>query len=273
MRFLAILSIGVVAVSIAASADTLLLQNGDRLSGTLGTIQFGTLSFRTELAGKIFVPVEEVAGISTANLVVLDTADGALPLGRLQYSEEGIFLEVSGPAEPIAVDLGAITGVTIAPPMTQSEVEPPNLALRPLSRTLETGFNWESAGLRRTESDNIRPNDDSPPLETPRRDAPATLVYGPPVGPLSVSKPELRQPEPVPNLVSRVGLLETTRRLQLSATWGKFGSPPWQQYLRASAHGGTSERMLGEEMGQLQLRWRADAEEKGEVVSRDGVSN
>lgn len=84
--FLASVAFLIAALSpITASSDTLYLEDGDRLTGSLISASEGSLCFRTRLAGKIFVAMTEVRGLSTNNSVLITLDNGKLYTGKLQY--------------------------------------------------------------------------------------------------------------------------------------------------------------------------------------------
>ena len=67
----------------SSAADLLILRDGDRFTGTLENIAGGMVTFRTRLAGRMYVSTGEVAEINTTNSVLLSVAgDESLP-GRL----------------------------------------------------------------------------------------------------------------------------------------------------------------------------------------------
>jgi len=98
-----------------ASADTLFLKGGDRIDGTLANISNGTLSFRTKLAGKLYLPVDGVLGINTTNLVVLTLADDKTLLGRMVYENDAIYLYASDNVVHGPIALSEVKAVSTLP--------------------------------------------------------------------------------------------------------------------------------------------------------------
>ena len=70
---------------VAARSDTLYLEDGDRLTGFFIVADQGSLCFRTHLAGKVFVPITEVRGLSTDASVLITMDNGQIYRGKLQY--------------------------------------------------------------------------------------------------------------------------------------------------------------------------------------------
>ncbi|MEK7794274.1 MAG: DUF481 domain-containing protein [Candidatus Hydrogenedentota bacterium] len=105
----------------AAGADVLTLRSGDLLSGTLNNIRNGTLSFRSKVAGLVFVPVKEVQSISTDSFVIVDLDGEKLLPGRLRQRDGATYLSFDDAADERLIDLGKVKGVTAVPAAEKSE--------------------------------------------------------------------------------------------------------------------------------------------------------
>jgi hypothetical protein len=120
--------------------DTLQLANGDRLTGSLINIRSGLLSFRTELAGRIFVPTEEVTGLNTVEFMLVSmNNDTALP-GKIVTQDEIIY--VINPSEDTKTllalnDVSSIQSVPQSPTAPDSSHSEKSLAI-----SLEPGYQW-----------------------------------------------------------------------------------------------------------------------------------
>lgn len=66
-----------------AQADRLVMTNGDRLSGTLVSLDQGQVRFAAQSAGEVAVPAASVATIATDGVVTVRFTDGTLVTGRL----------------------------------------------------------------------------------------------------------------------------------------------------------------------------------------------
>ena len=72
----AVIFLGFLGMALQAGADSLLLKQGDLLHGKLVQIQDDTLVFRTELAGQLIVPVDEVTTLTTDRSLIFELRDG-----------------------------------------------------------------------------------------------------------------------------------------------------------------------------------------------------
>lgn len=95
-------------IPVLAAADTLILRNGDRLNGQLIEIDEGTLVFRTQLAGKMLVPMSQVSAMDTDGAWSLKLKDGGEVAGRF-HSKEGVtHIQPLASGTTTALDLAAI---------------------------------------------------------------------------------------------------------------------------------------------------------------------
>lgn len=97
----------------AASADTLELANGDRVTGTLVRLADGELVFETDWAGELTVDWEHVDTVTTDAPVAVLTAEGTELVGTLAPGEDADVLQVT-PAElaaPVEVPRRAVAAI------------------------------------------------------------------------------------------------------------------------------------------------------------------
>ena len=80
-------SIFLAAVFSIAFGDEVLLNDGSRLVGTVGTITDGKLSLTTDFAGELKIDMAKVKGITTDQPVTVETGDGERARGVLRYKE------------------------------------------------------------------------------------------------------------------------------------------------------------------------------------------
>lgn len=97
------------AIALAQTPDTLLLKDGDTLRGTLVEVREGVVTFRAEIAGKVLVPADEVTGFKLSDPVNVEFADGRVIEGRISAPGEKLQLMPAGGAEPVPLDLAAVT--------------------------------------------------------------------------------------------------------------------------------------------------------------------
>jgi putative salt-induced outer membrane protein YdiY len=86
-----------------ASADVLQMPNGDRLTGTVNSIQDGTLIFDAVYAGRVIVPLSAVAQLETERAVAIRLASGDTLNGRLVMVEDSQAVQTSRDVTPIAL--------------------------------------------------------------------------------------------------------------------------------------------------------------------------
>jgi hypothetical protein len=77
----------ILSVLLAAHADSLLLRDGDRLTGQLVKVEDHTIVFRTELAGQIIVPVDEVQSLTSKRSLVYQLTNGQTIPAKLEESQ------------------------------------------------------------------------------------------------------------------------------------------------------------------------------------------
>ena len=85
--FLTIISVIFSADSIA---DTITLQNNDKLTGDLVSMENDILTVSTEYADEINVKVKKISEINTENIMEVRTNDGEILIGRISTNEDGM---------------------------------------------------------------------------------------------------------------------------------------------------------------------------------------
>ena len=100
---------------VAARPDTLYLEDGDRLTGSLIVAGQGSLSFRTHLAGKVFVPMAEVRGLSTDDPMLITLEDGKIYTGKLQYKTGNTVVVGRSGVSTSPLDLHRVSEITRLP--------------------------------------------------------------------------------------------------------------------------------------------------------------
>lgn len=89
MKFINTISILSILVSNIANADTVKLQNGDTLTGTVIKKETDKLVFKTQYAGEININWTEVASLNTDKPVKIMLADESSLTAEIQPSDEG----------------------------------------------------------------------------------------------------------------------------------------------------------------------------------------
>ena len=110
----------VLAAGGVCRADQVVLDNGDRISGTVKRVSDGKLVIETEYAGDVSVDLKRITSLQTDSEMTVVLEDDTRLYGPLSGSPQ--HLEVSGAAEPVdltqasKVESGHVTGqvVTVA---------------------------------------------------------------------------------------------------------------------------------------------------------------
>ncbi|MDR3772267.1 MAG: DUF481 domain-containing protein [Terracidiphilus sp.] len=80
-------------------ADTVVLKNGDRLTGTAVKLDGGKLTFKTAYADAIAIAWDQVTSLTTSQPLVLPTPKGKLNVTSIERSDAGLVVTTaSGPA-------------------------------------------------------------------------------------------------------------------------------------------------------------------------------
>jgi len=130
----------------STGADTIVLRDGDALSGTLVTIAEGVVLFRTKLAGQMLLPSDEVVSLNTDSEVRVALADESEVLGRF-VTRNGSMRLVSADGSGRVVGLAEVTNAVPDPSGAKREpAEADASAATPLQGTWETGVQARFGG-------------------------------------------------------------------------------------------------------------------------------
>jgi len=120
----------VLAFAVPASADTVKLNNGDVITGTVKKLSGGTLVIKTDYAGEISIDAAHISAVSTEEPFTVRWNDGSEKVGRLALQSGGhiAVVDIATPVAPSAADSAATvsepTEVAAAtPPEPRSDVE------------------------------------------------------------------------------------------------------------------------------------------------------
>lgn len=128
------------SVAFSGQPDVLEIATGERYEGNLVNIRSGTLSFRTTLAGRIFVPVSEVKRLSTANFMAVTVDDTRLLPGRIDTRDGSFYVITRNDPAPVPIDLARITQVDTLPETPPEASEPSNSSPDEFRLSVETGY-------------------------------------------------------------------------------------------------------------------------------------
>jgi putative salt-induced outer membrane protein YdiY len=89
------------------SADTVVLKNGDRLTGTAVKLADGKLTFKTAYADAIAIAWDQVTSLTLSQALMLPAPKGTLSVTSVERSEAG--LVIATPSGPAMLDPAAVT--------------------------------------------------------------------------------------------------------------------------------------------------------------------
>lgn len=128
MKYLALLSL-----AIPVLADTIVMKNGDKLSGTIVTTGDKGIVFKSEFAGEVTIAWENVSEVSSANPVVITTKDGRKLTGALRTEGDAVIVGAER-AERAAI-------AAVRPPDAQAKFElDESRKMKPQFLDLYSGF-------------------------------------------------------------------------------------------------------------------------------------
>ncbi len=97
-------------------ADEILLENGDRLTGTVLKLEGGKLTLKTDYAGEIQIPVEKIKKLVTDNPVEVHLDTGEVIKGKVKTVEEGkLEVEPSPDRTAATVELNKVASINPPP--------------------------------------------------------------------------------------------------------------------------------------------------------------
>lgn len=94
------------------SADRIVLENGDSLTGKVVSIENGVLTFSTDYSEPVKIKVEKIKKVFTDTAVSVHLSEGEILKGRLDTAEDGkMVVESSSGREPAVVDWKRVEAV------------------------------------------------------------------------------------------------------------------------------------------------------------------
>jgi putative salt-induced outer membrane protein YdiY len=115
--FLTIFFVFLFLVSAGQSvADEVVIENGDKLTGTIVKIEGGKLILKTDYAGSLEIPIEKIKNIVTDKESEVHLTSGEILKGKLKTAEGGTLVIDPGlPREPATVDFKNVASVNPPP--------------------------------------------------------------------------------------------------------------------------------------------------------------
>lgn len=145
----------ILLLSTAAFADdTVVLKNGDKLSGKIVGMGGGKLTIETAHSGKVTVDWAQVASIKSDGKVKVRLSTGEMLEGTLDAGEAGrLKIATEGPSAPVEVELGKVTHFNEPPVAWHGGID---LAARATDGNTHTkSFLLSAQGVRESEGDRI----------------------------------------------------------------------------------------------------------------------
>lgn len=84
-----LLLIGISLIAISASADTVTLKNGEQLVGTWETVKAGNLTFKSDTAGEVTIPLSKIKSFAPSNAAVVIRTDESRVRGQVELLPSG----------------------------------------------------------------------------------------------------------------------------------------------------------------------------------------
>ena len=146
MLYRALFIAGLLLAGVCASADVLVLDTGESLSGAVLRIKEGALTFKTSLSGQMMVPMDTVKSLATDRNFMITAGDGGTLYGRFATRETAnVVLPLNSP-EPVAVDLHTVSEAMLIPstPTAPSLMGGP--ATEGIAGSADLGVRYHSGG-------------------------------------------------------------------------------------------------------------------------------
>jgi|ERR1043166_3190000 putative salt-induced outer membrane protein YdiY len=133
-------------------ADEVNLKNGDKLSGKVLGLAKGKLTLETPHSGIVQIDWSQIVSVKTDGKVKIKLSTGELLEGKLSPGAQGqLKVESDGAAQPVAIELGKVTGLNEPPVEWHGGID---LAYRATDGNTHTvGFFAAAEGLRESEVD------------------------------------------------------------------------------------------------------------------------
>src|SRR5690606_4700203 len=109
--------------ALPATADTLWLDNGDRLTGRIELMEGNRLIFQTEFAGQVAVDIRRIRTLESEGPLLIKTRDDTKHARRIQASEEdGQIVLVNGDTPPMPLEIAALRQIMEPQPVIEDWV-------------------------------------------------------------------------------------------------------------------------------------------------------
>lgn len=96
----------------AERTDTVLLINGNAVTGEIKSYEFGSLEYGTDSMGTVQIDWEDVVGITSNQTVQVEVSNGTRFLGNLDAAEERFYINVVTEHGPVELSMKRIVRIT-----------------------------------------------------------------------------------------------------------------------------------------------------------------
>ncbi len=113
---IALVFLSISAAAFAARTDTVLLVNGNTITGEVERYNFGKLEYGTDSMGTVKIDWEDIVAITSNQNLQVEVVDGTRYFGTLEAAEERFHINIITPAGPVELSMRRI--VRIEPILT-----------------------------------------------------------------------------------------------------------------------------------------------------------
>ncbi len=110
-RLIAILLIGLPFLGFSAKSDTLIMQNGDHITGEIKKLELGYLTYKTDDVGTLTVKWVRVAFIESKNQFDITMKDGSRHYGSIGRADSSEYMLIESYTDTIQVALGNVVEI------------------------------------------------------------------------------------------------------------------------------------------------------------------
>ncbi len=148
-----LVAIGCLTIT-AASGDEVLFKSGDRLTGTVKTVEGGKMTFDSKVAGSLSLNMADIKTFSTDEPIEIALTDGTVVQQKVTAANEGqIAIQPGGAAQPQTLDLANVVKVNPEKPRWKGVVTAGATLVRGNTESATATIGAEAA--RRTDNDRI----------------------------------------------------------------------------------------------------------------------
>ena len=96
----------------AAKTDTVLLVNGNAITGEIKSLDFGVLKYSTDSMGTVPIDWEDIVSITTKQTLQVEVTDGTFYFGRLDSADNRFEIKIRTVSEDVNLSTSAIVKMT-----------------------------------------------------------------------------------------------------------------------------------------------------------------